>query len=158
LPAPRRVDVEASVFRALARTQPRPGARTAVALLDLEHGALRPVEIELAEWLRWHGVPARRVVVHEAAGFEWSAGIDTPGAVLEGESLIPGGGTRAWGPGDDERPVFAVDMTTWGRVLTAGRLHDPRRVRRLRLKLGGLPEKMGIPAEVVIEAAALPAG
>jgi transglutaminase-like putative cysteine protease len=150
LEAPGAVHVEASLFPWLARGGLTSGRRARLSLLDLEQGTLRPIEVQVAERERWHGISSARISMREAHGIEWSVTVDEKGAVLESESIVPGVGTRAWAPGDDDRPLFAVDMGTWGRVLTSGTVRDPARVRRLRLRLAGLPPKMGIPTEQML--------
>jgi hypothetical protein len=150
----RPVHLEETAFRWLAASGLATGRVAPVALLDLEHGRLRRVTLRVAGARAWHGIEATRVVVEEAPGIEWRVLLDGRGAVLESQGLVPGMETRRWRPGDEERPVHSIDLGSWGRVLTSGRIDDPARVRRLRLKLIGLPAAFALPAQVEIVAGA----
>jgi transglutaminase-like putative cysteine protease len=78
--------------------------------------------------------------------------------VLRSESLIPGVETRRWKPGDEERPLYAVDLGAWGALMTSGEIRAPEHVRRLRLALRGLPPGLGMPGELDLRRAAFPEG
>jgi hypothetical protein len=156
LPVAGPVHLEETALRGLAASGLRPGKRHRVTLFDLEHGRMRPVLLRVGERRRWHGLEGSEVIFGEAHGIEWRALVDSAGRVIRSESLIPGVETRRWKPGDEERPLHAVDLGAWGAVMTSGEIRAPERVQRLRLALRGLPPGLGMPGELDLRRPAFP--
>jgi hypothetical protein len=141
------VHLEATVPRWLAQTGLRQGRSEQIALLDLEHGRLQEVTVKVGGRQRWHGIPAFEITLAGRHGITWPILVGETGEVLESGGPVPGVETRLLRPGDLERPLYGVDLGTWGRVMTSGQIRDPARVRRLRLRLRGLPRDLGVAAE-----------
>jgi hypothetical protein len=144
--------------RWLAQMGLRPGHTQEIALFDLEHGRLREATVRWGGRQSWHGIPAFEATVVVSPGVSWPILFGETGEILESREPVPGIETRLLRPGDLDRPLYAVDLGAWGRVMTSGQIQDPTRVRRLRLRLRGLPPGLGVPANQEIVASSWPRG